>query len=80
MNTTSTENRNQNGNKNRNRNRTHAAKAPQSPYVCVRSCVVFERQERTRWQELPHPPAAGNHVLVSNMQLETILFLPRLPR
>jgi len=45
MNTTSTENRNQNGNKNRNRNRTHAAKAPQSPYVNPIHCSREKKGE-----------------------------------
>jgi len=76
--TSSTENWNQNGNKNRNRNQTHAAKAPQSPYVCEYLCVgicVFERQERPATPFLPSEPlATGNHVLVSNMQLKTIFF------
>lgn len=59
MNTTSTENRNQNGNKNRNRNRTHAAKAPQSPYVCVRSCVCLSVKSEPAGKSYPtHPQQA----------------------
>lgn len=55
MNTTSTENWNQNGNKNRNRNRTHAAKAPQSPYVCVRSCVCLSVKSEPAGKSYPTP-------------------------
>lgn len=46
--------------------------------VCVLVCVWASRANPLA--RATPPPAAGNHVLVSNMQLETILFLPRLPR